>query len=160
MAVKSRADCDRYARASNTLNGPTTFGMPGNPEKPKAARFTCSLVSETLAVRFGKSWLNARKRDARLMRMFWSLVTTPRLYFTARVMASSRERGRTSAVAFPVGILPWNESSVRVGTLAMTGAATRVGGALKPGMPTGAGCWAFAKLQQQAIQIRDHLYLL
>jgi len=37
MAVKSKADCVRYARASNTLNGPTTFGTPGNPEKPKAA---------------------------------------------------------------------------------------------------------------------------
>src|ERR1700692_917486 len=141
MAVKSRADWGRYARASKTVNGPTILGMPGNPEKPKAARFSCSLVSETLAVRLGKSWLNARKRDARLMRMFWSLVTTPRLYFRARAMAPSRERGRTSGVALPVGTLPWNESSVRVGTLAITGAAVRVGGALRPGMPTGAGCW-------------------
>src|ERR1700681_448417 len=123
MAVKSRADCDRYARASNTLNGPTTFGMPGNPEKPKAARFTCSLVSEMLAVRFGKSWLNARRRDARLMRMFWSLVTTPRLYFRARAIASSRESGRTSGVALPVGRLPWKASLVRVGMEGVIGAA-------------------------------------
>ena len=47
------------------LNGPTMVGRPGNPEKPKAARFTCCEVSRTLPVRLGSRSASAFSRAAR-----------------------------------------------------------------------------------------------
>src|SRR5260370_2788875 len=148
MAVKSSTDCERYARASKTLNGPTTCGTPGKPEKPNAARLTCCLVSDTPAVRFGNNWLKARNRAARLARMFWPLVITPRLYFNPRAIASASESGRMSGVAAPVGTLPLYKSLLLGPAFRADGDGAGVGGAVKPG----SRC-APAGLQQQALQI-------
>jgi hypothetical protein len=104
-AAMSITGCERYTRASCTLNGPTIGGLAG---KPNASRLmTCRRLAsdpETL----GSSSASARHRAPRAEVSDSSCSSRPRLFSSARWTASFTESGSGSAVTVPFAMLPRN----------------------------------------------------
>ena len=85
--------------------------MPGKlaPVNPNAARFIFSRASPARASTVGNRPVSARQRAPRALSTCCSSVVTPRLYLSARAIASESVSGTVSAVAGCGGTLPKND---------------------------------------------------
>ena len=106
MARRSKTVCERFTRASNTLNGPTSPGTPGGNGNPKAARFTFCRFSKTRPPTFGRRSASAVHFVPCERATASSAFSNPRLCSRERVMAPSIVSAIGSAVAVPVGTPP------------------------------------------------------
>src|SRR5262245_32119938 len=100
--------CDTPMRASNTLNGPITEGIPGNPVNPSAARLMTSRSALSRPDTFGSTADIARHRSLRACSTSSCRAITPRLCSRPREMASASVSGRGCSDRWPVGTPPEN----------------------------------------------------
>src|SRR3954470_4072926 len=95
-----------YARASKVPIGPTTGETPGKlKRKPSAARSICAALCVAAALTFGSRALNSFHFCPRAARTLSLPSSRPKLFRSARSMASLNESANTSPVAFPSGTL-------------------------------------------------------
>src|SRR2546422_9587946 len=82
-----------------------TFGKPGK-RSPCAARLACAAFWVVAVVRLGRSSLSSFHFSPRAAMVLSLCSSRPRLFLNPRSIASLKESGKTSGVAFPWGTLP------------------------------------------------------
>src|SRR4029453_9474414 len=129
MPCESITGWETPRRASNTLNGPMTAGIPGKPLKPSAARLITSRSAPRRPETFGSTADRARHRSLRACSTSFCRAMTPRLCSRPRAMASVSVSGSGRSDRCPVGTPPENGPASPSGPRgARTCAETRAAG--------------------------------
>src|SRR6266496_5384631 len=90
-----------------------TVGIPGKFNlNPSAARSTCAALCVAAALTFGSRWLSSCHLAPRAASELSLASSNPRLFFSARSIASLNDNCSTSPVALPSGRLLRNEFCV------------------------------------------------